>query len=181
MRSLVCKVHCSMSLLLLIHWYRVVGLKSSPQKQSLIKEQSYYDTSLRRTLPPELALDADWSADGSSVAEVSSATEDSIVTETRKRLSYLTRETENLQSAFQSLTRRSPPKHGSWWVECWSIRCVRVVQVMIELCFSRMSADCNLSDENVAGIGTVDVCNESSFYRCCDRASFWKRIPTLGR
>ena len=81
----------------------------SKQKASPLKDTSFYDTTFRRSLAPELALDADWLADVSSGAEVSTATEESIVTETRKRLDYLTEEADNLHSAFKSLSRQAPP------------------------------------------------------------------------
>jgi len=94
----------------------IFSLGASPKK-SKSRDVSFYDTSFHRTLPPELALggDVDWTADLSSANEVSTATEESIVVETRKRLQYLENEAETLQSAFQSLTKSSPPyKPGVW-------------------------------------------------------------------
>jgi len=85
------------------------GLMASRRRSSPLKDASFYDTTFRQTLPPELALDADWPADLSSGGDVSTATEESIVTETRRRLDHLTSESERLHSAFRSLTRQQPP------------------------------------------------------------------------
>ncbi|XP_067948226.1 centriole and centriolar satellite protein ofd1-like isoform X2 [Watersipora subatra] len=81
------------------------GSMRQAQTEISIKEPSFYDTSFRRSVAPELALDAEWLADVSSGAEVSTATEESIVTETRRRLDHLTEEAENLHSAFTSMTK----------------------------------------------------------------------------
>ena len=93
----------------------MLGKTTSPHKRP--HSTSCYDTSFRQSaLPPEIALEGDWSAaagDLSSAAEVSTATEESIVTETRRRLQHLTDEAENLHSAFKSLTRSSPPQPTS--------------------------------------------------------------------
>ena len=79
------------------------------QRTTSSRDPSFYDTTFRHSLPPELALDADWTADLSSGAEISTATEESIVTETRRRLDQLTEEADNLQSAFQAVVRQGPP------------------------------------------------------------------------
>lgn len=91
----------------------VSSKRRSPHKRP--PSQSFYDTSFGHTmLPPEIALEGDWSAgDLSSAAEISTATEESIVTETRRRLQHLTDEAENLHSAFRSLTKSASPVKGS--------------------------------------------------------------------
>ena len=118
------------------------GKTTSPHKRP--HSTSFYDTSFRQSaLPPEIALEGDWSAaagDLSSAAEVSTATEESIVTETRRRLQHLTDEAENLHSAFKSLTRNSPPQPTSKLRSSSLSQCELKISSLIDLPIGRLSS-----------------------------------------